>query len=62
MFLATNWMIGNMDLNASPLPEDDEDTFEPHFEEDNAPAKHIQHISQVEHVESSVDILHRVLF
>lgn len=55
-------MIGNMDLNASPLPEDDEDTFEPHFEEDNAPAKHIQHISQVEHVESSVDILHRVLF
>ncbi|KAM7463992.1 hypothetical protein LguiA_032113 [Lonicera macranthoides] len=52
-------MIGNMDLNASPLPEDDEDTFEPHFEEDSTPAKHKQHISQVEHVESSVEILHR---
>lgn len=42
-----------MDLNASPVPEDDEETFERHIEEYSAPE---------ERVESAVDIARRVFF
>lgn len=45
-------MIVAMDLNASPLPEEDEDTFERHIEEYTGPE---------EHVESAVEISRRVL-
>lgn len=45
-----------MDLNASPQPEEDEETFEPNYEEDNAPVKYREHI---DHVETAVDILRR---
>lgn len=44
-------MIGAMDLNASPLPEEDEDTFEGHIEE----------YAAQERVESGAEILRRVL-
>lgn len=46
------WMIVAMDLNASPLPEEDEETFERHIEEYTAPE---------EHVETAVEISRRVL-
>ncbi|CAK9133911.1 unnamed protein product [Ilex paraguariensis] len=46
-------MIASMDLNASPQPEEDEETFVPHFEEDNAPEEHI------EHIETGADIARR---
>lgn len=46
-------MIVSMDLNASPVPEEDEDTFEQRVEEYSAPE---------ERVESAVDIARRVLF
>lgn len=49
-----------MDLNVVPLPEDDDDTFEQHFEEYRASEKHIEHVNHAEHVESAVDILRRV--
>lgn len=42
-----------MDLNVSPVPEEDEDTFEQHIEEYPAPE---------ERIESAVDIARRVLF
>ena len=45
-------MIASMDLNASPLPEDDEETYERHIEHYSAPE---------EHVESAVEISRRVL-
>ncbi|XP_057983711.1 uncharacterized protein LOC131168363 [Malania oleifera] len=35
-------MIATMDLNASPLPEDDEETFERHLEEVTAPEDHAE--------------------
>ena len=47
------WMIVSMDLNASPVPEEDEDTFGQHIEEYTAPE---------ERIESAVDIARRVLF
>lgn len=57
-----------MDLNASPEPEEDEGTFEPSFSEDSAPEEthspHYQHHNNnyhVEHVETAVDIMRRVL-
>nr|KJB17012.1 hypothetical protein B456_002G260900 [Gossypium raimondii] len=43
-------MIVGMDLNASPLPEDDEDPYETHIEHYSAPE---------EHVESAVEISRR---
>lgn len=46
-------MIVSMDLNASPVPEEDEDTFGQHIEEYTAPE---------ERIESAVDIARRVLF
>lgn len=46
------WMIVAMDLNASPIPEEDEETFEGHIEEYSAPE---------ERIESGPDILRRVL-
>lgn len=46
-------MIVAMDLNASPVPEDDEETFERHIEGYSAPE---------ERVESAVDIARRVIF
>lgn len=46
------WKIVAMDLNASPVPEEDEDTFEQHIEEDSAPE---------ERIESAVAIARRVL-
>lgn len=46
-------MIVSMDLNASPVPEEDEDTFGQHIEEYSAPE---------ERIESAVDIARRVLF
>ncbi|KAK2966141.1 hypothetical protein RJ640_018394 [Escallonia rubra] len=52
-------MIASMDLNASPQPEDDEDTFESHYEEDNEPERHIDQISHVERVETAVELLRR---
>lgn len=45
-------MLVAMDLNASPLPEEDEETFERHIEEYTAPE---------EHVETAVEISRRVL-
>ncbi|CAL5351372.1 hypothetical protein CsSME_00038696 [Camellia sinensis var. sinensis] len=48
-------MIASMDLNASPQPEEEEDSFEPHLEEDNAP----EHTAHVEHIESAVEIARR---
>ncbi|MFS7945550.1 putative mRNA (guanine-N(7)-)-methyltransferase [Helianthus anomalus] len=51
-----------MDLNASPEPEEDEETFEPSFSEDSAPEEihsHHHHHHHVEHAESAVDILRR---
>lgn len=35
-------MIGSMDLNASPVPEEDEETFERHEEVYSAPEEHIE--------------------
>ena len=48
-------MIAAMDLNASPVPEEDEETFERHIEEYGAPEPE-------ERVESAVDIARRVPF
>lgn len=45
-------MIVAMDLNASPVPEEDEDTFEQHIEEDSASG---------ERIESAVETARRVL-
>lgn len=42
-----------MDLNASPVPEEDEDTFERHIEEYTQPE---------ERIETAVDIARRVPF
>lgn len=53
-------MIGIMDLNAPPLPEDDEDSFEQHVEGYSALEKHTEHVNHSDHVESAVDILRRV--
>lgn len=44
-------MIVAMDLNASPIPEEDEETFEGNIEEYSAPE---------ERVESGADIARRV--
>uniref|UniRef100_A0A5B6Z2J7 mRNA guanylyltransferase n=1 Tax=Davidia involucrata TaxID=16924 RepID=A0A5B6Z2J7_DAVIN len=49
-------MIASMDLNASPQPEEDEEFFEPHLEEDTAPEEHIEH---VERIETAVEINRR---
>ncbi|KAG5550417.1 hypothetical protein RHGRI_015392 [Rhododendron griersonianum] len=49
-------MIASMDLNALPQPEEDEDPFEPPFEEVTAPEHKIGH---VEHIESAVEIARR---
>lgn len=46
-------MVVAMDLNASPVPEEDEDAFEGQVEEYNAPE---------ERIETAVDIAHRVPF
>lgn len=53
-------MIGIMDLNAPPLPEDDDDTFEQHYEGYSTSEKDSEHVNHAEHVESAVDILRRV--
>ncbi|XP_057512276.1 uncharacterized protein LOC130794378 isoform X2 [Actinidia eriantha] len=45
-----------MDLNASPQPEEDEETIEPHYEDGSAPEHNVGH---VEHVESAVEISRR---
>lgn len=45
-------MIAAMDLNASPLPEEDEDTFESHIEHYSAAPE--------ERIESGADIARRV--
>ncbi|XP_052175702.1 uncharacterized protein LOC127790300 [Diospyros lotus] len=45
-------MVATMDLNASPQPEEDEETFVPHLEEETAP-------EHVEHIESAVEISRR---
>lgn len=44
-------MIVAMDLNASPIPEEDDETFDGHTEEYNAPE---------ERVETGADIARRV--
>ncbi|KAI7728393.1 hypothetical protein M8C21_026809 [Ambrosia artemisiifolia] len=51
----------SMDLNASPEPEEDEETFEPNFSEDSAPEEKLSHHNyhHVEHGESAVDIMRR---
>ncbi|XP_047332466.1 mRNA-capping enzyme-like isoform X2 [Impatiens glandulifera] len=50
-------MICSMDLNVSPLPEEDEDTFASQFEEREAvPRVHIPH---ADHIESAVAIANR---
>lgn len=46
-------MIVAMDLNVSPVPEEDEETFDRHIEEYSAP-------EHEERVESAVDIARRV--
>lgn len=46
-------MTAAMDLNASPVPEEDEDPFEGHVEDFTAPE---------ERVETAVDIARRVPF
>ena len=51
-------MIASMDLNASPQPEEDEETIELHYEDDSAPEHNVRH---VEHIESAVEISRRVL-
>lgn len=48
-------MIVAMDLNVSPVPEEDEETFDRHIEEYSAP-------EHEERVESAVDIARRVSF
>jgi mRNA-capping enzyme len=57
-------MVASMDLNASPQPEEDDETFMQHFEEeeeDHVPEiKQKQRINHVEqHGEKAVDILRR---
>lgn len=49
-----------MDLNASPLPEEDDDIFDPHLGEDNAQEEHVHHNDHVELAESAVEISRRV--
>lgn len=51
MFCGRLWMIVAMDLNASPIPEEDDETFDGHTEEYNAPE---------ERVETGADIARRV--
>ncbi|XAR50866.1 mRNA (guanine-N(7)-)-methyltransferase [Bertholletia excelsa] len=48
-------MVASMDLNASPQPEEDEEPFEPHFEEDTAP----EYTGHAERMESAVEISRR---
>jgi len=57
-------MTISMDLNASPLPEEDEDPFEGQVEEYNAPKKDQveEYIEPEEHIESGADIARRVPF
>lgn len=57
-------MIVAMDLNASPLPEDDEETFEEYNAKDYSAQDYSaqEYSAPQEHVESGVDILRRVLF
>lgn len=54
-------MTISMDLNASPLPEEDEDPFEGQVEEYNAPKKDQveEYIAPEEHIESGADIARR---
>lgn len=54
-------MVASMDLNASPQPEDDDESFEQHFDEDIAREKHRQRVDHVEHGETAVNIMRRVL-
>lgn len=53
-----------MDLNASPLPDEDEDPFEGQVEEYNAPKKDQieEYIAPEEQIESGADIARRVPF
>lgn len=51
--VAWHLMIVAMDLNASPVPEEDEDIFERHIE---------QYIQPEERIETAVDIARRVGF
>jgi len=57
-------MTISMDLNASPLPEEDEDPFEGQVEEYNPPKKDQveEYIAPEEHIESGADIARRVPF
>lgn len=48
-------MIVAMDLNASPVPEEDEETFDRHIEQYSAPGPE-------ERIETAVDIARRVSF
>ncbi|CAJ2670676.1 unnamed protein product [Trifolium pratense] len=59
-------MMFSMDLNASPVPEEDEDPFEGQVEEYNAPPKEVYiappkevYIAPEEHIESGADIARR---
>jgi hypothetical protein len=52
-------MMISMDLNASPVPEEDDDPFEGQVEEYNAPRKE-EYIAPKEHIESGADIARRV--
>ncbi|GFY83737.1 defective in exine formation protein [Actinidia rufa] len=49
-------MIASMDLNASPQPEEDEETIELHFEDVSAPEHNVRHVEQIE---SAVEISRR---
>lgn len=57
-------MVAGMDLNVSPQPEEDDETFEQQFEEEEyriPETKHRHRSDHVDHVESAVDILRRVI-
>lgn len=55
-------MIASMDLNASPLPEDDDVFPEPHSEEDNVQEEQIEYNEHADHEESGASIARRVSF
>ncbi len=53
-----------MDLNASPLPEEDEETYDEYNAQEYSGQEYSAQVYSApqEHVESGVDILRRVLF
>ncbi|GAA0142534.1 mRNA capping factor [Lithospermum erythrorhizon] len=52
-------MIATMDLNASPLPDDDDESFQQHLGEDNAPEKYVEHYEEIEPVHSAMSVSRR---